>query len=820
MNYSAPEQLRGVEADTRSDIYALGASLYYAFSGNELSGVLSRKNIPATLVPVIEKACQQMPGDRYQSMTEFRQAVISAGRLSIGGNYVKSHAICPHCSRENPEIYKHCRHCGGSLAELFRPCPKCEEEIRNDMAFCAYCGSNVALECLQNDIEQAVKEYDYEKQRDLNKTGVELFPGNKDFLSRLSIACKSIKKSQDLKEQLDSVGNDSEKTDVLKCLLELYPNTEEYVGGYRQLNEDLKQLKEEIEKYSSDCDYEKVQELCKTGISRFPLTHFFVETKQWSINKASVSNQIEAKLRYAENDSERIEALRELVELKPNEYTSQLERLENSCSNLQEEIDVAIKKYDFQKALDVSSAAFVKFPHVSYFSEQMDIAKKTLSQIETLYLSIEHAGNNSERIIILRKILEIDPNHKSCNDRLKLLLNKRGGLCKKITQAMLGDCGDAMEICKTAINQFPSYQPLIQLECELKKRYQVLEEFLVAQKNKIEIKSDTQAMHRLREALPFYRFIVKYKLKHSKIMSYKISIAYVIEISLLKENRDWMKDVELPKTTHKDTELSEILQLHKVPVTTPSEFEIASCVWQALKPKGETNCYCKNGKVQCSKCNGSGIITCYSCEGSGKSFEKIYDYDLNFEEVVDEIIDNGHENLTEEELKRRYGKERLIDVKQIKCDKCKGKGSWSCKKCNGTGSVKCTHCNGFGKLNVYQRAKVKWHPERTRFCIWGDGKVDHLMKMSWVVNRQEIDHFASWQKNNTSVKEKMHPAVFHKLSKKVEAYVASGTSKIVLESYRISAFPVVLYKLCSKSDRGRGYQVVLYPDYCLFKDGL
>jgi serine/threonine-protein kinase len=93
-SYMSPEQVTGEKVDPRSDIYALGAVAYEMLAGQPpftgstvqtiLSKVLSedarplgehRKSVPPHVVAAIAKALEKLPADRWQTATEFAEAL-------------------------------------------------------------------------------------------------------------------------------------------------------------------------------------------------------------------------------------------------------------------------------------------------------------------------------------------------------------------------------------------------------------------------------------------------------------------------------------------------------------------------------------------------------------------------------------------------------------------------------------------------------------------------------------------------------------------------------------------------------------------------
>ena len=96
--YISPEQINGRETDCRSDVYTLGISLFEAVTGrlpferrtdyglmhahvqeNPPSPKEFQRRLPRELVSVILKAIAKDPNRRFQSVTEFRTALLELG---------------------------------------------------------------------------------------------------------------------------------------------------------------------------------------------------------------------------------------------------------------------------------------------------------------------------------------------------------------------------------------------------------------------------------------------------------------------------------------------------------------------------------------------------------------------------------------------------------------------------------------------------------------------------------------------------------------------------------------------------------------------
>ena len=149
LDYASPEQRRDAKsADHRSDVYGLGATLYFATTG-ESPKTIRESRIPIRWRNVILKCLEEKSEIRYFSIDDFlRDFEQSRADSSPQEAREQSPApadtlVCPSCNYANPRDKRYCLSCGHGF---FEACPNCKVEVFYGSGFCGECGQDLSRE--------------------------------------------------------------------------------------------------------------------------------------------------------------------------------------------------------------------------------------------------------------------------------------------------------------------------------------------------------------------------------------------------------------------------------------------------------------------------------------------------------------------------------------------------------------------------------------------------------------------------------------------------------------------------------------------------
>jgi serine/threonine protein kinase len=128
--FSSPEQYGGKTTDKRSDIFSLGATMYYIYTGNFPVDAIERaineipmtvpgnlnSQIPKKLDNVILKAMELNKENRYQTVEELTGDLLDC--ITLSEKVKEPGKICTKCHRENPSMSRFCGRCGIALTDM------------------------------------------------------------------------------------------------------------------------------------------------------------------------------------------------------------------------------------------------------------------------------------------------------------------------------------------------------------------------------------------------------------------------------------------------------------------------------------------------------------------------------------------------------------------------------------------------------------------------------------------------------------------------------------------------------------------------------
>ncbi len=140
LGYGSPEQEQDASlTDERSDVYGLGALLYFAITGQN-PRYFREQDIPVTLREVLVKALATDREQRWPSAEAFTEALQAVqNKTKIETPTVKTTWRCKWCDTVNPLSIRYCAECGWDGGES---CPECGADTFVGVQYCGNCGAD------------------------------------------------------------------------------------------------------------------------------------------------------------------------------------------------------------------------------------------------------------------------------------------------------------------------------------------------------------------------------------------------------------------------------------------------------------------------------------------------------------------------------------------------------------------------------------------------------------------------------------------------------------------------------------------------------
>lgn len=165
LGYSAPEQERDASAtDIRSDVYGLGAILYFCLTAKN-PRYFREQDVQPSIREVLVKALATEKESRWASAAQFVEALQAVlTRAQIEAPTVKKTWRCKWCDTVNPVETNYCVECGWEGAEN---CPECGTETFIGVQYCSVCGADrrayESMAVLIERMSKAIAEHRFER---------------------------------------------------------------------------------------------------------------------------------------------------------------------------------------------------------------------------------------------------------------------------------------------------------------------------------------------------------------------------------------------------------------------------------------------------------------------------------------------------------------------------------------------------------------------------------------------------------------------------------------------------------------------------------
>ncbi len=276
LGYGAPEQESDAcLSDERSDVYGLGALLYFTITGQN-PRYFREQDVPVQLREVVVKALETDMEQRWPTAMAFSEALFQVqNKTRVEVPTVKTTWRCKWCDAVNPLSIKFCAECGWDGSEN---CAECGAETFVGVQYCGNCGADArSYESVLHLLERAREELGHHRyEKAISAAGrVHGFeaagPEGRGYLSEVAQirerAERSIQRREMLKEQVE-----------IEMRAENFERAEQFIREYRELSgeraafeAELKQLPEltsvrdllVARKSLQSGDYNKAFEICR-----------------------------------------------------------------------------------------------------------------------------------------------------------------------------------------------------------------------------------------------------------------------------------------------------------------------------------------------------------------------------------------------------------------------------------------------------------------------------------------------------------------------------------------------------------------------------
>ena len=140
LGYGAPEQEKDAsQTDERTDVYGLGAILYFSLTGQN-PRYFREKEVPEALRTPIVRALETDPRRRWSRVADFSQSLLAIhAPSSIELPTAKTTWRCKWCDTINPVAIQYCGRCGWNGGDV---CAECGADTRFGIQFCGNCGAD------------------------------------------------------------------------------------------------------------------------------------------------------------------------------------------------------------------------------------------------------------------------------------------------------------------------------------------------------------------------------------------------------------------------------------------------------------------------------------------------------------------------------------------------------------------------------------------------------------------------------------------------------------------------------------------------------